>query len=65
MFSFVQFKIYSSRVHYVERSGEIILNFGPVAQEMSFKDISYLQLWWPFYSAVKNGLCNFGRGPFL
>ena len=28
---------------------------------MSFKDISYLELWWPFCSAVQNHLCNFGR----
>ena len=28
-----------------------------------FKDISYLELWWPFCSAERNnlGLCNFGR----
>ena len=29
---------------------------------MSFKDISYLELWWPFISAEQNRLCNFGRG---
>ena len=31
---------------------------------MLFKDISYLELWWPFYSADQNNLflCNFGRG---
>ena len=29
---------------------------------MSFKDISYLELWWPFFSAERNHLCNFGRG---
>ena len=28
---------------------------------MSLKDISYLQLWPPFYSAERNYLCNFGR----
>ena len=27
-----------------------------------FKDSSYLELWWPFYSAERNHLCNFGRG---
>ena len=36
--------------------------FGPVVQEkMVFKDISYLQLWRPFYSGEQNHLCNFGR----
>ena len=29
---------------------------------MPFKDISYLELWWPFCSAERNHLCNFGRG---
>ena len=29
---------------------------------MSFKDISYLELWQPFCSAEQNHLCNFGRG---
>ena len=28
---------------------------------MSFKDISYLELWWPFCSAERNQLCNFRR----
>ena len=30
---------------------------------MLFKYISYLELWWPFYSAERNNLClcNFGR----
>ena len=28
---------------------------------MSFKDISYLEFWWPFCSA-ENHLCNFSRG---
>ena len=37
-------------------------NFGSVVQEMSFKDIFYLELWWPFCSAEPNHLCNFGRG---
>ena len=35
--------------------------FEPVVQEM-FKDISYLELWWPFCSAEHNHLCNFGKG---
>ena len=28
---------------------------------MLFKDISYLELWWPLCSLDKNHLCNFGR----
>ena len=28
---------------------------------MLFKDISYLELWWPFSSVEQNHLCNFGR----
>ena len=28
---------------------------------MSLKDISYLELWWPFCSAERNHLCNFGK----
>ena len=41
--------------HHKEHSCEIILNQG-----MSFKDISYLELWWPLFSAEWNHLCNFG-----
>ena len=29
---------------------------------MTFKDISYLEFWWPFCSAEWNCLWNFGRG---
>ena len=29
---------------------------------MLFKDISHLELLWPFCSAEHNHLCNFGRG---
>ena len=29
---------------------------------MSYKDISYLELWWPFCSAGQNHLCNFDVG---
>ena len=28
---------------------------------MSFRDISYLELWWPFCSGEQNNLCSFGR----
>ena len=53
-----------SRGHCGEHSREIVLNFGPVVQEeMSFNNISYLQLWWPFCSAEGNHLCNFGKVP--
>ena len=39
------------------------VKLGPVVQEeMLFKDISYLELWWPFCYAELNHLCNFGRG---
>ena len=32
-----------------------------MVQKMSFKDISYLELWQPFCLADRNHLCNFGR----
>ena len=32
-----------------------------VQEEMSFKGISYLDLWQPFVSVDRNYLCNFGR----
>ena len=35
-----------------------------IQQEMPFKDISYLQLWWPFCSAEWNHWCVFARGHF-
>ena len=28
---------------------------------MSFKDISYLELWWPLCLVEQNHLCNYGR----
>ena len=38
------------------------IEFGPVVQkEMSFQDISYLELWQPLCSVDWNHLCNFGR----
>ena len=42
----------------------ILLNyfeFGPVFQEMSVKDISYLKHWQPFCSMEWNHLYNLGR----
>ena len=35
---------------------------GPVVQEMSFTNISYLGLVLPFCSVERNHLCNFGKG---
>ena len=32
-----------------------------VQEEMLFKDISYLELWWPLSSVEQNHLCKFGR----
>ena len=29
---------------------------------MSFKDISYLELWWSLCSVERNNLCNSGEG---
>ena len=38
------------------------MKFGLVVQkEMSFKDISYLELWQPLSSVDWKHLCNFGR----
>ena len=37
------------------------MEFGPVVQEMSFKDSSYLELCQPLCSMDWNHLCNFGR----
>ena len=33
-------------------------------QEMSFKDISYLELWQSLCSVDKNHLCNFDKGHY-
>ena len=39
-----------------------LFEFGPgVKEEMSFKAISYLALWWPLLQRW-NHLCNFRRG---
>ena len=32
-----------------------------VQEEMQFKDISYLELWWPLCSVEWINLCNLGR----
>ena len=42
-----------------------LFEFGPVVQqEMSFIDISYLELFWPFCSVKQNHLCEFGTGHY-
>ena len=35
-----------------------------VQKKMSFKDISYLQLWWPICLTEWNHLCKCGRGHY-
>ena len=37
------------------------MKFGPMIQEMLFKDISYLELWRHPFSVDWNHLCNIGR----
>ena len=37
------------------------MKFGPVVQEMSFKEISYLELWQPLCSVDWNLVCSIGR----
>ena len=42
-----------------------LFEFGPVVQqEMPFRDISYLELFWPFCSAEQIHLCEFGTGHY-
>ena len=42
-----------------------LFEFRPVViEEMQFKSISYLKLWWPLCLAERNNLCNFGRGHY-
>ena len=48
--------------HHEEHFCDIILNLDQWFNEMLFKDISYLELRWPFCLAQPNHLCNFGRG---
>ena len=55
------------RRHHEEKLCEMVLNLKRglnlnSVQEMSFKGISYLELWRSFCSAERNHLCNFGRG---
>ena len=42
----------------------IFFEFELVDEEMSFKNISHLQLWQPFNLAGKTHLCYFGRGHY-
>ena len=53
-------RIRSAGGFFVQQGGTI----WPMVQKMSFKDISYLELWWPFCSAERTYLCNFGRGHY-
>ena len=48
----------------MRNSSVTLFEFGPVVQEMLFKDISYLELWWPSCSAEGNHLGNFGKGHY-
>ena len=42
-----------------------LFEYGPeVQQEMLFKDISYLELLWPFRSARPDHLCEFSKGHY-
>ena len=43
-------------------NSEKYFEFVPVVREKSIKDISYLDLLQPFYSAEQRHLCNFVRG---
>ena len=47
-----------------ESFSHIIFEFGTVVQKMSFKDIYYLELWWPLCSTKRNHFCHFGRGHY-
>ena len=53
--------VWCSRTIYEEHSCERYMKLGQVLLEISFKDISYLELWQPFCSVDLNHLCNFGR----
>ena len=53
--------VWCSRTIYEEHSCERYMKLGQVFLEISFKDISYLELWQPFCSVDLNHLCNFGR----
>ena len=40
------------------------MELGLEVQKMSFKDISYLELWQPLCSVDQKHLCNFGRSRY-
>ena len=50
------------RSDHEEHVCEIIFEFGPMVKErIWFKDISYLELWWPLCLAEQYYLSNFGK----
>ena len=51
--------------HYEKQFFKIIFDFGPVVQEgMSFKDISYLEIWQPLSGALA-ALLSSGAEPLV
>ena len=53
------------RRHQEDQSCDFFFQFGPVVKhKMSFKDISFLELWWPYCSAEWNHLCDFSKGHY-
>ena len=48
--------------NYEKHFFEIILNLDQWFRKMPFKDIAYLELWWPLCSAERNHLFSFGPG---
>ena len=55
-----QFRRWQNEDHFYEII--LILDRRIMVQEISFEDISYLELWQNRISAEQNHLCNFGRG---
>ena len=48
--------------HHAEHFFETIYEIRSVVQEkMLFKDLFYLELWWPLCLVEQNHLCNFGE----
>ena len=67
--SFKDISTFSSGGHVVQLNDETFLRnyfeFGPIVQEILFKDIYYLEPWWAFRSAQPTNLFNFGRGHYV
>ena len=53
----------------MRNTSEDYFKFGPVVQKMSFKDIFYLELWWPFFFSEAETFVQFckrvSRGTIL